>query len=277
MSGANDPHELLRWSIAAGADEAIDDAPHNRYEAAAREDRPAAPRATDSAPQAPAQTTPPRQIAMANLPLQTPGGVGASARELAHACQTLDELAQALQRFDGCALKDTATNLVFGDGNPASGFMLIGEAPGADEDREGLPFVGVSGQLLDRMLAAIGRDRTSSYITNILYWRPPGNRKPTTAESEACLPFIERHIELVAPQILVLVGGTAASALLRRSEGITKIHGQWLGYLSPNDPAAPEIPATAIYHPAYLLRQPALKREAWQDLIAIKKRLEALG
>jgi uracil-DNA glycosylase family 4 len=277
MSGAQEPHELLRWYIAAGADEAVDDAPHNRYETGAREDRPKDSRATPSPPRASAPTTPARQITMASLPLQTPGGVGASAREMAHACQTLDELASALQRFDGCALRDTATNLVFGDGNPASGLMMIGEAPGADEDREGLPFVGMSGQLLDRMLAAIGRDRTSSYITNILYWRPPGNRKPTTAESEACLPFIERHIELVAPHILVLVGGTAASALLRRSEGITKIHGQWLGYLSPNDPTAPEIPAMAIYHPAYLLRQPALKREAWQDLITIKRRLETLG
>jgi DNA polymerase len=173
-----------------------------------------------------------------------------------------------MARFDGCSLKNTAKNLVFADGNPGSGLMLIGEAPGADEDREGLPFVGVSGKLLDRMLAAIGRDRTSAYITNVLAWRPPGNRKPTPAETMILLPFIERHVELVAPRVIVLVGGTATSALLGRGEGITKLRGRWHTYRDT-------IPAYCIYHPAYLLRQPALKRQAWQDLLAIKSRLDS--
>jgi DNA polymerase len=175
-----------------------------------------------------------------------------------------------MQRFEGCALKDTATNLVFGDGNPKAPVMFIGEAPGADEDRQGLPFVGVSGQLLDRMLAAIGLDRGGAYITNILPWRPPGNRKPTTAEITSCLPFIERHIALVAPRILVLVGGTAASTLLDRSEGITKLRGRWLNYRRPGL----EIATMPMYHPAFLLRQSGLKREAWHDLLEIKNRLK---
>lgn len=161
-------------------------------------------------------------------------------------------------------------NLVFGDGNPDAGLMLVGEAPGADEDREGVPFVGVSGQLLDKMLAAIGRDRSSAYITNILPWRPPGNRKPDQAEVAMCLPFIRRHIEIVAPAVLVLVGGVAASTLLERREGITRLRGRWLTYSSGGG----EIPALAIFHPAYLLRQPALKQLAWQDLLTLKDRLD---
>ncbi|MBM3571644.1 MAG: uracil-DNA glycosylase, partial [Alphaproteobacteria bacterium] len=165
----------------------------------------------------------------------------------------------------------TATNLVFGDGNPQAGLMLIGEAPGADEDRQGLPFVGVSGQLLDRMLAAIGRDRRSAYITNILPWRPPGNRQPTPAEIALCLPFIQRHIELVAPRVMVLVGGTSAKALLGRAEGIMKLRGRWFEYASVG--LAQPVAALATYHPAYLLRTPAQKREAWRDLLAVKKKI----
>ena len=149
--------------------------------------------------------------------------------------------------------------------------MFVGEAPGADEDREGKPFVGVSGQLLDRMMAAIGLDRTSAYIANILPWRPPGNRPPSPAEVQSCLPFIDRHIALAEPKILVFVGGVSAKALLDASQGITRLRGRWAQY-TVNDR---DIPAMPIFHPAYLLRQPALKRETWRDLQAIRQRLNA--
>ena len=181
-----------------------------------------------------------------------------------------------MHHFEGCSLKHTAMNLVFGDGNPDASIMFIGEAPGADEDRQARPFVGVSGQLLDKMIAAIGLDRTSAYITNVLPWRPPGNRKPTTSEVTICLPFIRRHINLVAPRVLVLVGGTAASALLGRTEGITRLRGKWLIYCAEGGDGAYEVPCMPLYHPAYLLRQPALKRDAWRDILAIQERLELL-
>ncbi|NNG03942.1 MAG: uracil-DNA glycosylase, partial [Inquilinus sp.] len=185
--------------------------------------------------------------------------------------KTLDELRAALTGFEGCALKRTATNLVFADGNPAAEVMLVGEAPGAEEDRQGLPFVGTSGRLLDRMLACIGLDRTSVYITNILPWRPPGNRQPTAAEIAVCLPFAERHIALKHPRLLILAGGTAAKTILGTAEGITRMRGRWTDHTIPGMSAP--VPTVAIYHPAYLLRQPAQKRDAWRDLLAIKRRL----
>jgi DNA polymerase len=212
------------------------------------------------------------------LDLESPAAAQQSAQALAAAAGSLAELAQAMQRFEGCALKHTASNLVFGDGNAQAQVMFVGEAPGADEDRQGKPFVGVSGQLLDRMIACIGLDRGNSYITNIISWRPPGNRKPTSAEVTTCLPFVRRHIELVAPCLLVLVGGTAASALTGQSQGITRLRGRWLDYQAPGSEGTgnPIIPALPIFHPAYLLRQPALKREAWRDLLAIRERLEQM-
>jgi DNA polymerase len=193
---------------------------------------------------------------------------------LARAANSLAELKAALEAFEGCRLKDTATNLVFADGNPAARVMIVGEAPGADEDRIGRPFVGVSGQLLDRMLAQVGLDRGSVYITNILFWRPPGNRTPTAAEIAACLPFVERHIELVDPAILVLAGAASAKTLLARNEGITKLRGRWLLYESAG--MTRPIPAMAIYHPAFLLRQPAQKRDAWRDLLSIRDKLDSI-
>ena len=245
MSG--DPEALanLRWLVEAGADEAVGETPQDRFAAAA----------------------PPPAVDPATL-----SAAPQDAASVARGCATLEGLREALARFDGCALKDGATNLVFGDGNPDSDVMFIGEAPGADEDRQGLPFVGVSGQLLDRMIAAIGLDRRSAYITNIVPWRPPENRKPTNAETTMLLPFVERHIALVDPRVLVLVGGTAATALLGTTQGITKLRGRWLGY--PDEASGKTIDAMALYHPAYLLRQPALKREAWRDLLAIKARLD---
>lgn len=183
-------------------------------------------------------------------------------------CQTLEDLRRTIAAFDGCPLKKTATNLVFSDGNPLANIMLIGEAPGADEDRQGLPFVGVSGQLLDRMLASIGLDRTSVYITNILPWRPPGNRQPTPQEVALCKPFVEKHIALVNPQILVLVGGVAMKALYNTHEGIMRLRGTWRSYTSPE--LKEPIKTIATYHPSFLLRSPGQKAHSWQDMLMIK-------
>ncbi len=276
-----DPRDLaalLAWQAAAGADEAISEAPVDRYKAAAGAPPPTKPLAAPAAPIAkPAAAEPaaPRVAAKpapASIPL-TPAAV--SARDLAGAAKSLEELVEALAAFDGCALKKTATNLVFADGNPKARIMFVGEAPGADEDRAGKPFVGVSGQLLDRMLGWIGLNRTKFYITNIVFWRPPGNRPPTSDEVAACLPFVARHIELVAPAILVPVGGPATEALLRRGEGISKSHGRWYDYQTPGLGAP--IPAMPMFHPAFLLRSPAQKRAAWRDLLNLEQKLGELG
>jgi len=192
-----------------------------------------------------------------------------AAREAARNAANLDELRNILDRFDGCGLKVSASRLVFADGNPQSRLMLIGEAPGAEEDRQGLPFVGRSGQLLDRMLAAIGLDRTKVYIANIVPWRPPGNRTPTPVETQICLPFIQRQIELVGPDILVTIGQPSTGALLN-VQGIMKNRGRWFPYQA----GAREIRAMPMLHPAYLLRSPIGKRLSWRDLLAIKKAME---
>jgi DNA polymerase len=191
-----------------------------------------------------------------------------SAREAARSAASLDELRDILDRFDGCGLKASASRLVFADGNPQSRLMIIGEAPGAEEDRQGLPFVGRSGQLLDRMLAAIGLDRTKVYIANIVPWRPPGNRTPTPVETQICLPFIQRQIELVDPDVLVTVGQPSSGALLG-VQGIMKNRGRWFPYQT----GTREIRAMPMLHPAYLLRSPIGKRLAWRDLLTIKKAL----
>jgi uracil-DNA glycosylase len=211
------------------------------------------------------------QARSAMPPLRSRGSVVASARELAAGCRSVAEIEEALRTFDGCALRETALHLCLADGNPAAEVMLIGEAPGAEEDRQGKPFVGPSGQLLDRMLAAIGLDRTKVYITNSIYWRPPGNRTPTAAEIAACQPFLERQIELVRPKLMVFVGGIAARALLGIGEGVTKLRGRRLLYPLADGSA---LPAMVIFHPAYLLRQAAHKRLAWRDLLAIRRLLD---
>lgn len=254
---------ILAWHVAAGADEAVGETPVDRY---------AQPQTAKAA----ATPTPPAPAKAAATPVTMPMAASAGtadAHRAAAGADTLAALRAALAAFEGCALKQTATNLVFADGNPDSGLMLIGEAPGADEDRMGLPFVGVSGRLLDRMLAAIGRDRTGAYITNILPWRPPGNRQPTPAEMALCLPFVQRHIELVRPRIIVLIGGTSAKTLLGTAEGIMRLRGRWFDYRSPGLPQP--VPALATFHPAYLLRSPAQKREAWRDFLALKKKIES--
>lgn len=192
------------------------------------------------------------------------------------ACLTREALQTALQAFEGCPLKHTALNTVFADGNPQAAVMLVGEAPGADEDRLGRPFVGMSGQLLDKMFQCIGLNRAENlYISNILPWRPPGNRQPTPNEVRSCLPFIERHISLINPQILVAVGGTACKALLKSTEGITRLRGKWIAYQNPY--LDRPIKTLAIYHPAYLLRSPAQKRYLWQDLLMLQEALRSFS
>jgi uracil-DNA glycosylase len=193
-----------------------------------------------------------------------------SAREAAQKAPTLEALRTLLEQFDGCALRATATRLVFADGNPRARVMFVGEAPGREEDIEGLPFVGRSGKLLDRMMAAIGLDRSSVYIANIIPWRPPGNRTPTPQETQICLPFIQRQIELVNPDVLVTLGNPSTQALLATREGIMKTRGRWSDY----DTGTRVIRAIATFHPAYLLRSPSYKRMAWQDLCAVATALQ---
>ncbi len=253
---------VLGWYVEAGADEAIAEKTVDRYAAAkamAQTANPLSPATVAAAP--------------ANI-LVSRDEVSRTARGMASDADSLQALRTALTEFDGCPLKQTASSLVFGDGSANARLMFIGEAPGAEEDRQGVPFVGPAGRLLDLMLGAIGIERSSVYITNILPWRPPGNRSPTDAETAACLPFIERHIELVSPEMVVLVGGTAAKTLLAAREGIMRLRGRWFTYESVQ--MVRPIPARAILHPAYLLRSPAQKRETWIDLLAIKRRLEEI-
>jgi uracil-DNA glycosylase len=268
---------LLRWYIEMGADEAIATEPANRFA-----QLPAPPHPVGDAtpsPVAPPLSPPAIQRVAAAPPralVQSPAEAAQSARRLAANAETVSALEALVAGFDGCALKRTATNTVFADGNPAAPVMIIGEAPGADEDRIGKPFVGRAGQLLDRMLAAIGLDRESVLITNVIYWRPPGNRTPTTAEIASCLPFVLRHIALVRPKILVLAGSTAAGALLPGGQGITRLRGRWFDLEIPGlDEPVPTLP---MFHPSFLLRTPERKREAWRDLLALRARLdEVLG
>ncbi|KQT88263.1 uracil-DNA glycosylase family protein [Aurantimonas sp. Leaf443] len=197
----------------------------------------------------------------------------ADARARAASAQTLDELRAALEAFDGCNLRISARSTVFGDGPDAARIMIVGEAPGREEDQAGMPFVGRSGRLLDRMLAAIGVDRSAVRVTNTVPWRPPGNRPPTPAETQACLPFLQRHIELVRPQILLCLGSPAVKALLGSDEGILRLRGRWQTYAFDVTCEA-SVAVMPMLHPAYLLRQPAQKRLAWRDLMAVKARLD---
>ena len=262
----------LEWQIAMGADEAIGDAPGlANWRAKAPAAAPANPAILAKPARPPlGMAEVPTSFNAAPVPTLSPAASVASAAS----AQTLEELKAELSRFEGCALRHTAMNLVFADGNPKARIMFIGEAPGEDEDRQGKPFVGVSGQLLDRMLASIGMDRTNTYISNILFWRPPGNRSPTDAEIAACLPFAERHIALVKPEIIVLLGGVATKSLLHTKEGITRIRGRWTEYAPTSGDGSTTIPCLPMYHPAYLLRQPTAKRQAWNDLLLIKNKLK---
>jgi DNA polymerase len=248
---------LLRWYVEMGADEAIGWDAQDRF---APRRAPATVRAV-----APPATPPEPDAAVAPpMPVVAPAGA---------ALADLGELEAAVRAFEGCALKRTATNTVFADGVAGAPLMIIGEAPGAEEDRIGRPFVGRSGQLLDRMLATIGFSRqTNAYITNVLFWRPPGNRKPTGDEIAACLPFVWRHIALARPRVVLLSGGTATAAMLDRAEGITRLRGRWFELPVPG--LERPVPALATYHPSFLLRSPGRKSEAWRDLLALEARFQ---
>ncbi len=258
----------LDWMAAMGADEAIGEAPANRFAQSAARRRAAETAAPAKAPAAP--------TAMPKAGPASPDA-GADAEAIAEAAADLAALKQALQAYDGCPdLKSAARSTVFADGVAGADVMLVGEAPGAEEDRQGKPFVGASGQLLDRVAAAIGLSRQETlYISNILPWRPPANRPPSTEEMARCLPFIRRHIALAAPKIVVLLGGTAARALLDTNTGIMRLRGRWqtLPGLGRDAPMA----CLPTLHPAYLLRNPAAKAQAWSDWLALADRLGAPG
>jgi uracil-DNA glycosylase family 4 len=286
LSSSASAEALLRFYAEAGVDVALSDEAVDRFaltrarsEAAARarvaraEIEAEADAAEALARSAPASAEPqaPERPSVFGAAVVPSDAVVMAAREAAAGAETLDDLRETLARFEGCNLRLTATRLVFADGNPQARLMLVGEAPGQEEDLQGLPFVGRSGQLLDKMLAAIGLDRTSAYIANVIPWRPPGNRTPTPLETEICRPFIERQIALVDPDVLVLLGGASAKQILQTQEGILKLRGQWRDYHT-GDRA---IRAMATLHPAYLLRQPLQKRLAWRDLLAVKAALAA--
>jgi DNA polymerase len=253
-----DALETLNWLVEAGADEAIGETPVNRLQA-------------KSAPSAP---IPVRPAAAGAKPAFAGSDGVTDPQALAASATSLAELKSAMEGFEGCSLKSTATNTVFADGTPQGRVMFIGEAPGRDEDRIGKPFVGRAGQLLDKMLASIGLDRKrNAYITNVINWRPPENRDPSPEEAAMCLPFLRRHIELADPKVLVLLGAVAGRHVMGLSDGIMKSRGRWMEY-RVGDRMVPIMPTL---HPAYLLRQPAHKKLAWRDLQSLAVKMEALG
>jgi uracil-DNA glycosylase len=262
--------ELLAFYLEAGVDALLGEAPVDRFVGNEPAPRPEAERTQVARRQPSARPSPAGgegTAAVAAPP--APEAAVMAARAAAKNAASLAELRAILDGFDGCALKGTARQLVFADGNPQARVMFVGEAPGREEDLEGLPFVGRSGQLLDRMLTAIGLDRTSAYIANVIPWRPPGNRTPTPQETSICLPFTRRQVELADPDVLVCLGSPAAQALLDVKDGIMKTRGRWFAYHT----GTREIRAIATFHPAYLLRQPLQKRLAWRDFLAIKQAL----
>jgi uracil-DNA glycosylase family 4 len=265
--------QLLAFYLEAGVDCALTDEPVNRLSDPAAAPAVTIPGVSEPAPPNPLRPAPPAVPAPRGEATPAPEAAIASAREAARTAPSLEALRTLLEQFDGCALKHTATRLVFADGNPQARVMFVGEAPGRDEDIEGLPFVGRSGKLLDRMIAAIGLDRSKAYIANVIPWRPPGNRTPTPQETQICLPFIQRQIELVNPDVLVTLGNPSTQTLLSTREGIMRTRGKWFDY----DTGTRTIRAIATFHPAYLLRSPSYKRMSWQDLRSIAKALEQPG
>lgn len=280
----NEDHQnalaALSWLVDAGADEAVLDEPVNRLVART----PAAAASPSVAAREPVRSLAPSsfektfsrpmpQAEKKSAPTVESDSVG-SAMEIVARCNSLAELKAAMESFDGCALKKSATNTVFADGTLAHRIMLIGEAPGRDEDKQGLPFVGRAGQLLDKMLASIGLDRkTNAYITNVINWRPPDNRDPTPEEVAICRPFLRRHIELVNPGIIILLGAVSARHVLGLSDGIMRLRGHWKEYFVGGQ----MVPVMPTLHPAYLLRRPIDKKLAWRDLQAIQDRIKDLG
>ena len=290
-STTSDLVALLDWYRAMGVDTALNDstvdwlargtaAPGHDFAWPDRPDRNTTQSLTEVAhpAKAPGLAPPVRQMPVTartepsprpQTPL-APSAAETDARRIARSATTLDALHAALLGFDGCALKATAKNLCFYRGAPKARLMLIGEAPGRDEDLEGKPFVGRAGQLLDKMLSSIGLSEADVHITNIVYWRPPGNRTPTPQEALACRPFLERQIELVEPEVILAMGGTAAKEFFAVTEGIMRLRGKWREV----EIGGRKIPALATLHPAYLLRTPAAKQNAWADLLALKARLK---
>lgn len=258
----NDPHTsdellaVLDWYRAAGVDVAVGEEPVDRFAASV-------PKAIARPVAAPAPALP--EAALKSDPSET--------RALAAAAQTLDSLREVMAAYDGCGLKARATQLCFADGNPAADIMMVGEAPGSEEDLQGKPFVGRAGQLLDRMLKAIGLDRTKVFIVNTVPWRPPGNREPTPEEMALCRPFLERQVELVAPKLIVTLGNVPTKALFATTTGIMRMRGQWKDLTIGGHSA----PTLAMLHPAYLLRQPGSKALAWRDMLALRMRMEEAG
>jgi uracil-DNA glycosylase family 4 len=271
----------LEWHIDAGADEVIQDMPNDRTSAAALRAAAVSAEPADFSAK-PALVHPVTNVETGGELLGT-AQARLEAAKLAKSCRTLEELRDAIAAFEGLSIRKTATNMVFSDGNPAARVMLVGEAPGADEDKQGKPFVGVSGQLLDKIFKAIGLSRYDQdpqkavYISNILNWRPPGNRTPSPAEVDVSLPFIERHIALVKPDVLILCGGVAAKGLLGSGESISKLRGRFHDYKPMTDGVSDNpsvVPAIATYHPAYLLRTPSQKKLVWADMLMLRQRLE---
>jgi DNA polymerase len=270
-----DLESLLRWYVDQGIDEAIGEDAIDRF-AAPPPPAAALPLVQKASAPTPIRPAPPAPAAVLRgpVPIESPQLVE-DARVLARRCNSIQELEEAVRAFEGCALKRTAKNTVFADGVAGSPVMVVGEAPGADEDRLGKPFVGVSGQLMDRMFEAIGMSRERDlYITNILFWRPPGNRTPTLAEQAICMAFTRRHIELARPKVLVLAGGTAAKSVLDTTEGIMRLRGKWTSLGLDDGSTVPTLPT---FHPAYLLRTPASKRQSWSDLLSLDRKLRELG
>jgi uracil-DNA glycosylase len=276
--------DLLAFYLEAGADALLGEEPVDRFADQEPARSPAPPVANTPVADTPGRRPPlsysPKTRASGERPMSpapaspappSPDVAATDARKQARQAASLEELRRILESFEGCELKRHAKQLVFADGNPEARLMFVGEAPGREEDLEGLPFVGRSGKLLDLMIKAIGLDRTTSYIANIIPWRPPGNRTPTPQESQICLPFIQRQIELVDPDILVCLGGPSSQTLLGFTDGIMKTRGRWLTF----NTGTRDIRAIATLHPAYLLRQPLHKRLAWRDFLAIKKALSS--
>jgi uracil-DNA glycosylase family 4 len=285
-----DKKALLEWYAEAGVDEAVDDKPSDHFVAPKisspleGEGRRRAATYLENAASSPTQPSPSRGEGLnrsANPKVEIPvirsqsaapaaaSVIQATARVLADQCNTLDELRAAVLAFEGCALKKSASKTIFGDGNEKATVMLIGEAPGAQEDIQGIPFCGPSGQLLDKILASIGLTRAENiYISNTIFWRPPGNRQPSPEETAICLPFVEKHIALIAPRLLLLCGGTATTTLLQKDMSISRLRGKFYEY--SNRYLTAPIPSLVIYHPSYLMRQPSQKKQAWHDMLLIK-------
>lgn len=287
METLQHPFEILAWHLDAGVDEAMGEEPLDRYALAldAANARAAQAEALLKAGEAERAAQP------ASISKRSTGGSGPTpvrpvdggvsedavkqAVALAGNAKNLDDLRNALESFDGCPLKKNAMNLVFGNGDADARVMVVGDVPGEDEDRQGVPFVGPSGQLLDKMLASIGLDRADVYTSNTVFWRPPGKRSANSGEIAVCLPFVERMVELVNPQVLVTLGEAATHSLLAQQGSLSRLRSKWFTYENPR--MSHPIAACALYHPSFLLKTPGMKRQAWQDLLAIQAKLTALA